>query len=287
MKKDIFSMIRSNYNVLTRVEKKIADQILENPQEVLNLSITDLADACSVSVATVFRFCKDLKLKGYQDFKLALVQSISTMENEGSSFLEFLGNDEINDDFQHVLMQILNVNLHSLKETCNLIQKKDLLQVVEWMVGAKKVMFAGSGSSLMTALEGKNKFMRITGKVEVNLDGHMQAMAASLLSPNDVLIVISHTGSTKDTIEIAKSGKQAGAKIIAITRFSKSPLTEICDIRLMYGANEGPLQGGSMSAKLAQLFLLEVIYQQYFLRTYDQSKQNRSVTADAVVEKLY
>lgn len=287
MERDIFTNIRANYNMLTRVERKIADIVLAKPKEVLNLSITDLAELCDVSVATVFRFCKDLKLKGYQDFKLTLVQSISTLENEGSGFLEFAKDDQVDDDFQHIVHQILNVNVHSLKETCSLIQKDDVIRTVEWMVAARKIVFAGCGNSLLAAMEGKNKFMRITDKIEVNIDTHLQSMAAALLTEQDLIILISHSGSTKDTVEIAKLAKKQGAKVVCITRYARSPLTDCCDIRLMYGANEGPLQGGSMSAKLCQLMVLEVLYQQYFMSTFEDSKKNRTLTADSVVDKLY
>ncbi len=74
-------------------------------------------------------------------------------------------------------------------------------------------------------MEAKNKFMRICNKTECAIDTHLQIMSAALMTENDVAILISYSGSTKDMIEVAKCAKERGAKIIVITRFAKSPLT--------------------------------------------------------------
>src|SRR5205809_1143891 len=79
-KVDIFSLIRSRYNAFTNTEKKVADYILDHMKDVIYMSITDLADACDVGESSVFRFCKTMKLKGYQEFKIALAHSISQGE---------------------------------------------------------------------------------------------------------------------------------------------------------------------------------------------------------------
>ena len=48
MNPDIFTSIRSHYNVFTKAEKKVADFVLENPRQILDMSITDLADRCGI-----------------------------------------------------------------------------------------------------------------------------------------------------------------------------------------------------------------------------------------------
>ena len=82
------------------------------------------------------------------------------------------------------------------------------------------------GTSYITALDAYNKFMRITPKVEVAGDSHMQAMSACMMTERDVAVAISYSGSTKDTIDAAKAAKGRGAKVISLTRFVKSPLTQ-------------------------------------------------------------
>ena len=97
-----------------------------------------------------------------------------------------------------------------------------------------------------------HKFLRIEPKVNCVNDAHTQAMLAATMSAEDVAVVFSYSGSTKDTNAVAELAKKNGAKVVAITRFQKSPLTEFTDVILLCGANEGPLQSGSASADISQ-----------------------------------
>lgn len=279
---DIFSLIHSRYNSFTNTEKKVADYILENTKDVIYMSITDLADACNVGESSVFRFCKTMNLKGYQEFKIVLAHSISQEEETP----QLNGKITMQDTIGELSSKILSTNISALTETFNLINENDISKAIESMIGADRVHFFGVGASLMTAMEAKNKFMRITNKTECSIDSHLQIMSAALMTEKDVAVLISYSGSTKDTIEVAKVAKQRGAKIISITRFAKSPLTSYSDITLLCGANEGPLQGGSLSAKISQLYLLDLLYVEYFKRTNKESILNKESTANAVIEKM-
>ena len=43
---NLIDKILSSYSHFTKLEKKVADFVLENPQEVLDLTISDLAERC-------------------------------------------------------------------------------------------------------------------------------------------------------------------------------------------------------------------------------------------------
>src|SRR5690625_3945168 len=279
---DIFSLIHSRYYSFTNTEKKVADYILEHKNEVVYMSITDLAETCHVGESSIFRFCKTLKLRGYQELKIALAHYTS-VEDEMPQLSSKI---TMQDTIDELSSKMLTATINALTETDNLIHTNDVSKVVDEIIKAERIHFFGVGASLLTALEAKNKFMRITNKTECSLDSHLQAMSASLITKNEIAIIISYSGSTKDTIEVAKIAKDRGAKIIAITRFSKSPLTSYADITLLCGANEGPLQGGSLTAKMSQLYLLDLLYAEYFKRTNNESSKNKESTANAVIEKM-
>lgn len=278
----IFSSIHSLYNSLTKSEKKVADYVLEHSRQVVYMSITDLADECGVGESSIFRFCKSLSYTGYQEFKIALAHTI-TVENEIPQLTDQI---MMNDTIEQVASKVLSTNISALNETFTLIDTGKIDQAIDLLVAADRILFFGVGSSLITAMEAKNKFMRITNKTEWSMDSHLQMMSAALMSDRDVAVIISYSGSTKDSIEVAKKAKSRGAKVISITRFVKSPLTSHSDLTLLCGANEGPLQGGSLSAKISQLYLLDVLYVEYFKRTNEESVANKESTATAVSEKL-
>ena len=279
---DIFTLIRSRYNSFTNTERKVADYILNHRNDVIHMSITDLAHACQIGESSVFRFCKTLDLRGYQEFKIALAHNLS-LDDEMPQLSDEITMDDTIDE---LASKVLNATVNALTETKKLINLEDIARTVELFIQANRIHFFGVGASLMTALEAKNKFMRITNKTECSIDSHLQIMSASLMTENDVAVLISYSGSTKDMIEVAKVIRGTGAKVISLTRFAKSPLTNYSDITLLCGANEGPLQGGSLTAKISQLYLLDLLYAEYFKRTDKKSIANKESTARSVIEKL-
>lgn len=279
----IFARIEGSYGKFTKSEKRVADFIFENPQKVLYTSITDLAEMCGVGDTTVFRFCKALKLNGYQEFKMLLAQDIANKKGSNNAIV---GTIDIEDDVKTLCKKALSTNIAALNETFNVLDFDAITKAVDMISAAKRIHFFGMGSSGVIALEAKQKFMRILPNVEFVSDCHMQYMAASLLDSRDLAIIFSYSGSTKDMIEVHKIAKQNACKSICITRFTKSALTNQADVVLLCGSNEGPLDGGASSTTIAQLYLLDILYLQYFIKHYNQSRDNKARTTESISSKL-
>lgn len=276
--------IQLSYNQFTKTEKKIADFITHNTNRVLFMSITDLSEACGVADASVHRFCRTMGVRGYQEFKMKLSLSISPDQNQT------LDRDKSTlkvDSLEVTLDNILQNHINALKETKMLMQKEEVEKTVRMMEEAENIYFFGIGDSLLTAREARNKFLRISKKVSSIDDPHMQAMAASMADEKDLIFIISYSGATKDNVYVAKIAKKVGAKVVGITRFIKSPLTSYTDTLLVCGSNEGPFDGGSMGAKLSQLYIIDVLFQEYYRRNQEESVENNRKTSRAVVDKLY
>lgn len=213
---------------------------------------------------------------------------LSLSISEGQDELDqFTGNNiSLDDSFGELAKKVLNTNINALTETYSLIREDDFNQAIDMLHEARRIFFFGVGASMLTAMKAMNKFLRIENKVFCIQDTHMQAMAAATMSGEDVAVMFSYSGATKDTIHVADVAKKAGAKIICVTRFVKSPLRAFADIVLLSGANEGPLQGGSTSAEISQLFLVDLLYMEYYRRYFDRCSKNNERTSASVLEKL-
>lgn len=284
MQGDFITKIKAAYNQFTKTEKKVADFVLENPRRALFMSITDLADSCGVGDTSVFRFCKTLELNGYQEFKMMLSLSL----NEGNDGLDqFAGkNVTLNDTFETVAQKVLTANIQALNETFSLLDRHCFDRAMDLMNAARSIYFFGVGGSMLTAMKAMNKFLRIEPKVRCLPDTHMQAMAAAVMAPGDVAVLFSYSGATKDTIHVAELAKEAGAAVICVTRFVKSPLTSYSDVTLLSGANEGPFQSGSTSAEISQMFLIDLLYTEYYRRYFKRCSRFNEKSTASVVEKL-
>ena len=281
---DIFSRIQESSRSFTKAEHKVADFVMQRSRDILYMSITDLAENCGVGDTTIFRFCKTLRLSGYQDFKMLLAQSISG--NESASALTLSDEVAISDSTDEVCRKLLSTDIAALNQTLEMIKPQDIRKTVEMMKEAKLIYFFGVGSSGVMALEAKVKFAGILPNVMCAGDNHMQAMASALLGKDDLAVAFSYSGSTKDTIDVLKRAKQNHAKTACITRFAESPLTAYADVVLLCGANEGPFQGSSLSAKVAQLYLLDVLYTEFFRNNYTLCDYNKKLTAHSITSKL-
>lgn len=278
--------IQASYNQLTKAERKVADYVIQNKKQVLYMSITDLADACAVGDTSVYRFCRTMKLEGYQDFKVKLSLALASSDPEFSKSSKKKASGK-KDPFLSAAENIMQLHIGAIRETFQLLSKESFENTLTLMLNANRIFFFGIGDSLLTAEEARNKFLRITDKVICLSDPHMQAMAASTSTKKDLIIIISYSGATKDNIHVARKAKEAGAKIACITHFQKSPLTAYSDTILLCGSNEGPLEGGSMTAKMSQLYLIDLLFQEYYERTYEHSMHNNELTSNAIVEKLF
>lgn len=268
--------IQTNYNQLTKAEKKVADYILANTDAVLYMSITDLANACEVGETSVYRFCRTMRFQGYQEFKMQLSLYLASEENNDNT----KETGKLED-------QVMQSHIQAIEESYQLLDHKMLTKTIEMMEESDKVYFFGVGDSLVTAQDAWNRFIRVTNKVQLIPDSHMQTMAMALANKNDLLVLVSYSGATKDIVHIAKQAKESGVKVACITHFKQSPLIAYTDAYLLCGAKESPLEGGSTSVKVGQLFLIDLLFQTFYSRSKEMSKMNQHKSAKAVVEKLF
>jgi len=282
MYEDLISKIKFAANTFTNAEKKIAEYILSNPQKVLYMSISELADTCDVGDTSVFRFCRHLDKKGYMDFKMDLAQTLTSRGELGVSS----GVDREDDSLEAAAQRAINDATAAMHETLNMNGTANIKEVAKLMHKANRIFFFGMGSSMASAYEGYCRFMRVSPKAACLFDSHMQTMYASLMQPGDVAIAFSYTGATKDTIDIAEEARRADASVVAITHFSSSALTDISDHVLLCGANEDPSQSGSFTGKLSQLFILDLLYTEFYQLSLPESKENLTRAMKSISEKL-
>ena len=108
---------------------------------------------------------------------------------------------------------------------------------------------------------------------------------AAMMEPEDVILFFSYSGSTRDVMETVKLAKERQGKVILVTRFANSPAAELSDLVLQCGANENPLQSGSIAARIAQMYLMDVLFSEYSRRNLVRTRYNRARIAEALADK--
>ncbi|MEG1446985.1 MAG: MurR/RpiR family transcriptional regulator [Ruthenibacterium sp.] len=280
---DILSQISSGTNMFSQTELKLANFITADPNAALQLSISELAQACGISIATVSRFCRRLSLNGYQEFKLELMKAVSNSADIPKA-------DDMSvhtqDDIAQLIQKVHTIHQYSLTKSMEDLDPVCVAKAVSLLESADAVHLFGSGSMLLCAMNAKLQFMQVSSKFHCDIDPAVQALGASLMTSNSVAIVFSYTGSTRDIIEITKAAKRRGAKIITITRYTQSILAELSDVILLCGVSEGPFQTGSACVKASVLYIIDVLYTEFCRRNPEESQRNKESTSLAVIGKL-
>jgi len=256
MSQNCIGKIRSNYARLSEKEKKIADYILNDPDQIIHGTINEVAEDLNVADATVFRFCKRIGFKGYQAMKIALASEIVTSNQQVDEDIEILKDD----DEKTIAEKIFRSNIRTLENTLEILDTAAIQKAVDILLHANRVELYGTGGSAVIAMDGFHKFVRTGVKAFAFIDSHFQLMAASQLTEKDAAVVISHSGTNKDTLAILKTAKNNGAKTIAITGYPKSPIAQHADISLYTSSEDTEYRSESLSSRIGQLSLIDALY---------------------------
>ena len=200
-----------------------------------------------------------------------------------------LSNDSKEDDVsEHGFPHAIAKNTKAvIDESLEMVDEELLNSCIEAIDQTNRLHFYGVGTSGLTALDAKNRLLRIGKHSDALVDPHIQAMDAATLGKGDVVVGISVSGSTKDTLDSLEIAKKNGATIIAITYYARSPITQLADYVLLSGGKESPLEGGSLAAKISQLFIIDLLCTGLALHDKENSLQMKEKTARSVINKIY
>ena len=239
---------------LTGVMQKVAQFTLNSPQETINLTINDLSVRIGVSDASIVRFAQTLGYPGFHALRLRLAEDIV-------SPMSIVHEDLMPDDGPATAVQkAMMLGLRSLEDTIRILDMSALEAVIQAICNARQIVLFASGNSIPIAMDLNFRLTKIGLQSRSAIDPTMQEMYASLTTPEDVAVGISHTGSSKDTVYALKLAKQHEARTVCITNHTESPLTRHGDIRLFTASRVSHFRQERLESHLAMLALTEALF---------------------------
>jgi DNA-binding MurR/RpiR family transcriptional regulator len=113
-------------------------------------------------------------------------------------------------------------------------------------------------------------------------DVHSGLASAVLLGSDDVAIGISHSGATRETLEMLSVAGSSSATTVAVTNVPDAPLAEVADILLTTATHETTFRPAPMASRLPQIVVLDLVYVAVAQRRHGETIAALKVTADAV-----
>ena len=272
---NILDRIHASYYQLSAAERKVADYVLGHHDQVQFMSITQLAEECGIAEATVSRFCRSLKLKGFNAFKIELAHhSVATdpAAQRGKPALNAVGRSR----------EVARLAVDAVNQTVELAESDSILRAVELFEKAPHVLCIGAGGSRIMASAFADLFAMADPKFYALADAHSQMSAAATMGQKDVIVLFSYSGSTTAGVQVLELAKKRGIATVLVTRYPKSPAAKLADVVLRCGSNEGPFQSGSVPAKIAQLVVMDLLFQEYCHRNRTACQDNIQRIAEAL-----
>ncbi|MDR7418921.1 MAG: MurR/RpiR family transcriptional regulator [Armatimonadota bacterium] len=271
--------IRTLQPSLTPSEAAVAALTLAQPGQVVRLGIEALARRAGVSTATVLRFCQTLGFEGFKDFKIALAVE------SGRSPAILADEIRASDTPAEIARKVFQADMQAIAQTLELLDERALNRAVETLDAARRIEVYGIGSSAPIAVDAYYRLLRIGLPAGVVTDSHMQAVSASLLRRGDAAFIISHTGRTRETLNAAEKARAAGATVIALTSFQRSPITALAHVVLVTASAETAFRVEAMASRIAHLSVIDALYVALATRRLESAIETLERTSAIIEEK--
>jgi DNA-binding MurR/RpiR family transcriptional regulator len=241
---------------LSPAEDRVAERVLADPRAAAALTISELADAAHTSETTVLRFCKRLGMPGYPQLRLALAAESAQPRLRTAAESDINEDDTVDD----IIGKVAYADASAVEDTARQLDRAALDRVADAIAQATRVDIYGIGASGVVAVDAQQKLHRIGILAFAWNDPHIALTSAALLRAGDVAIGVSHSGTTKETIEALAVARQRGATTVAITNFPLSRLVGAADVVLTTAAAEPSLRSGATASRIAALTVVDCLY---------------------------
>lgn len=274
--KPVMYTINLLYDSFYEQEKKIADYILKNYKEVVNMTIVELAEACSTSVATVSRFCKKCEMDGFHHLKISLAKEISNLDTNIK-----VSNTISRDDIAQSLQNILANKMKELQQTISFMDPVKLNDILNYIQRAGFVHFVAAGNTLPVALDGAFKFNQIGIRSMAETIWERQVGLTLSMKQGDVMIAISNSGESKRVVQLVQEAKKLGVITIGITNNPNSTVAREAEMHIQTATMEKLFLNEFYFSRVSATVVIEVLY--LFLTVGEQQSYDRLRTFENMI----
>lgn len=258
------------YKQLPNSENEVRVYILKNSNEVIKMSIQELASKSFTSPPTIMRLCKRLGLKGFSDLKIEIASELKTFETMTINIIDnatFKKTDTVKD----IVNKITDITVKSIEETSLLADEKVLYEVAKGIMKADVIDFYGVGASNNIAFDAAFKFMRI-GKIVGCLSLiDRQKIQAINSNKNHFAVLISYSGETKEILEIAYILQNNNVPSVSITSRTENKLMNKTLYNLFVTSKESNLRNGAIASRTSTLYMVDLLYTTCISLDFDNS----------------
>ena len=277
--KNILILLQEYSAGASPAEQGVIEFILNSPETAANSNIKQLSTLTYTSQSTIVRLCTKIGFSGYREFRNVLYGELEALKRTlRDDRPEISGSDSI----EEIAKKVTHANIMSLEETLHLLDADTISKCVALIESCRTLGLFGVGAGLVVARDAYMKMLRINKPCVFNDDWHNQRLQAQNLGKDDLAIVISYSGRTREVVECTRILAKNHCPIIAITQNQSSPVAQLSTHNIYIPSTEQMLRSGAMSSRMAQMNVIDILYTAYAFSWYDGLKQR---LAETYIEK--
>jgi len=268
---------------LNPTERLIASYVLDDPERVLSSSIAEMRDGSGASVGSIVGFCRNLGLRGFADFKIALARELAQ-----SGFSGFApAADGSPSQNGTVFEKVFQFHVQSLVDTLRINSQETMRQSAKMLERAHRIELFAIGISYPIAYLASCKLRLIGLPASTQFDSHMQLVAATQLRRGDVAFAISCSGATSETVRCLEVARSRGARTICLTNSVRSPITHAADLALFATPSEIKYFQAPLASRITQLAIVDALFVSLAQRNKDRTAvQLRNAGEELLKQRL-
>lgn len=282
MSPDVLLRVREMLPQLSASERRVAEAVLADPRVVRESTITELAGTSASAASTVARFCQRLGFDGYRQFRAAVIAALGYDDARLGEFDLGEGEIDAGDAPEEIAAKIAFQEVRAIQATMAALDLDATARAAAALGGAKRIVLYGAGSSSLTAQDLCQKLARIGRPAVAETDVHLALSRAALLDADSVLVGVSSRGETRETLDVLRAARRAGATTVSITNATSSSLDDVSDVVLRSAVRESRLRSGATASRIAQLAIVDVLFVLVLRLDFPQLSESLRVTYDAV-----
>ncbi|HLS64546.1 MAG TPA: MurR/RpiR family transcriptional regulator [Ruania sp.] len=277
---NIQSRIQANLESYPPSIRRVAEDVLADPQRMLGGTITDLARRCRTSETTVVRFCRELGLDGFVQLRVELATEV------GRDGAHRGGTDVADISASSTLAELVDSIRYTeslcIEETIESLDLDELARVVDAIDGASRISLYGVSGSGWSAADLHRKLFRIGRTAYCFADGHDALTSIALMGEGDVAIGFSHRGTTSEVVTFLSAARERGVRTVAVTNVGSSPVAKAADLVLQTTVREARFRSGAMASRTAQLLVVDCLFVAVAQRRMEETAEALRGTYDVV-----
>ncbi|GAA1906460.1 MurR/RpiR family transcriptional regulator [Streptantibioticus ferralitis] len=268
--------VRAHLSDLRGAEARVAQVILEKGADLVHLSVSDVAALARTAPSSVVRACQRLGFRGYQELKIAAARQAPAPRPSHDQ-----------DPAARALADTVQAAREALDGLAGTLPVERLREAARMLHSASHILVVGAGLSGAVAVDAAYRLRALGSVVDAPADPITAQLAAAQLPPSAVCLAVSHTGATRSTVDIARRARRAGADVITLTSYARSPLSDTSTCTLVAGGQDLVFGLETVASRLAHLAVIDALALTLLAIRGAAAEESLRLSADVTADHAY